>query len=175
MFEKLADRIIETEINFRLSQAEYFTKRILTGVLPVVEFYQPVIEPAEGRLVLAFVEPGAAHFVFLDEVAPDRLLDEKYRDIRRDLYGRVHDVESIELIGGKVKFLDNNSSHNPYELSLHWSKEEVFTGKVYSNTWNHMMSSSPSPLIELRGGYKNIELELRAGNRDDAERWTRGY
>jgi hypothetical protein len=165
----IIENIIREELSFRSSQSRYFRDRRKEGDIVVPTVYQPVIEPEASALRFIFVEPGAIHLVFNDEIAPDGELDRRYREIRRQTYGRVTDVESIEVAGGQADFRDDASGINVYETSLHYQLVGSYQGAVYTNTWNHLMSVSPQPYIQLRGGYRPMAAEVRNGGREDAE------
>lgn len=163
------DNIIQEELYYRASQSQYFRTRAKEGPLVVPAVYQPVIEPAAGALRLIFIEPGAVHLVFDDEVAPDPVLDSRYRQVRQQVYGRTADVESIELVGGDLNFQDDASGLNFYETSVHFQATSPYKGQVYSSTWNHLMSCQPKLPVLIRGGYRPMAAEVRHGSREDAE------
>ena len=164
------DKVMGWEINHQTLQADHFRTRERVGEVVVPEVYLPVFEPPEATLVAIFVEPGAVHLVFLDEVAPNPRLDERYREVRRQLYGRVTDVESVE-VGEQIRFVNNASLLNLYETSLHYSDVAIYKGAIYSNTWNHMLSARPQFWIKARGGYNRVEVEVKEGDREEAGRW----
>lgn len=166
----IVENIIAQEIGFTLRQSQYFQARAKVGAVVVPAVYQPVIEPAEGRLIAIFVEPGAAHLVFQDEIAPVAKLDSRYREIRRGVFGRTHDVESVEFIDGQISFPDASSGpFNLYETSFHFKTSEAYQAAIYSNTWNHLMSAGPQWYIALRGGYQKFDAPVFAGGRQEAE------
>lgn len=165
----IMENIIREELSFRTSQSRYFRTRKKEGDIVVPAVYQPVIEPAASALRLIFVEPGAVHLVFGDEVAPDAELDRRYREIRRRTFGRVTDVESLEISAGQVTFRDDASGMNVYETSIHFYATAPNQGEIYSNTWNHLMSCRSKVPIHLRGGYQLMPAEVRTGSREDAE------
>jgi hypothetical protein len=163
------DNIIREELYYRELQSRYFRSRAKEGPLVVPAIYQPVIEPAEGALRFIFIEPGAVHLVFNDEVAPNPVLDSRYRNVRQELYGRTTDVESIEIAGGDLNFRDDASGLNVYETSAHFQSTAPYQGEVYSSTWNHLMSCRQKLPILVRGGYQLMVAEIRRGSRADAE------
>lgn len=166
----MVESIISREVECQLLQRDYFTKRIKSGAQVVPALFQPVLEPEGGLLNAIFTEPGAVHFVFLDEVAPQGTLDKRYREVRRESFGRVADVESIEIAGTRVTFpWSGLILGNPYEIPLHLTTNESYEGKIYSSTWNHMMGAKPQLFIVLRGGYKEVNVPCYNGGRDDAE------
>lgn len=169
------DFLITQELNHQLRQIDYFRTRTKVGPIMKPEVFQPIFEPEKGLLVAIFTEPGAAHLVFHDEVAPEETWDQLYREHRKRSLGRTSDIESVEIIGSRITFQWSGILPviNPYELGVHPSIEEEYTGKIYSSTWNHMMSGSPTFAIMLRGGYKRVEYKVYSGDRDDAEEYAR--
>jgi len=172
MFEPIIAQVISTEVGHQKIQVDYFQKRAKVGDILRPKVYQPKCEPAEGRLVAIFVEPGAAHLVFRDEIAPQKELDQRYREIRLKVFGRVHDVESVEFVDDQIKFVNNFSFINIYESSLHWTSVETFSGFIFSDTWNHMLSSGGKWVNIFRGGYRETVAEILEGGREAAERWA---
>lgn len=177
----LQDKIIAAELEYARIQSEYFKSLSLLDVTreevtPVV--YVPVFEPDEANLVAIFVEPGLAHLVFKDEIAPTKDLDERYRQERKKIFGRTADVESVELSGSEAVFTNNYSGIQLYETSLHFASVLPYHGVIYSNTWNHLLSTNPCLLIKLRGGYirggyKRVEARVIKGDRTAAEEWAK--
>lgn len=171
----LQDKVIARELEFMKAQSEYFKQ--LSQPLAITarpEIHIPVIEPDEATLIAVFIEPGAIHLVFQDEVAPTRELDERYRQERLKTYGRVADVESVQYSEGPTaKFLNNYSGFQPYQTSMHFAGISPCKGVIYSNTWNHMLSTQPCLFINLRGGYKKVETPVMTGNRSAAEEWAK--
>ena len=167
--------IISKGIEAQLMQRHYFTKRAKVGVMATPTVFQPVIEPEGGILKAIFIEPGAVHLVFLDEVAPFTYLDEKYREYRLKSLGRTADIESFETIDGRVRFTWCGllPLFNPYEQGFHPTTTEDYTGRIYSSTWNHMMASGPQLTITFRGGYREIEAPCYNGDRNDAEEYAK--
>lgn len=172
MWEAIRDKVIATEVEHQKMQIDYFTKREKVGTINRPRFYQPKFEPAAAELVVVYIEPGAAHLVFKDEIAPQKELDERYREVRGKVFGRVHDVESVEFLDGQVKFVNNFAFLNVYETSLHWSSVESFSGFLFSDTWNHMLSAGGKWVNILRGGYREVVPQILEGDRDAAEKWT---
>ncbi len=165
-------KVIETEVAHQQMQAEYFAKREKVGEIVHPQVYQPKREPEAGNLVAIFVEPGVAHLVFRDEIAPIEELDRKYREIRLQVFGRTHDVESVEFIDGGVKFVNNAAFLNIYESNLHWTSLEPYKRAVFTETWNHMLSAGGKWINIIRGGYRMVEAPILDGDRDAAEKWT---
>ena len=166
------EKVIANEINHQNMQRDFFMRREKVGDIVRPKIYQPKMEPAESAVVVIFVEPGAVHLVFRDEIAPQVELDERYREVRQQLYGRVHDIESVEFPKPQwVKFFNNYSFFNIYEVSYHWTSEESYKGAIFSDTWNHMCSAGGNWVNILRGGYKEADVEFREGDREAAERW----
>lgn len=172
MVDTLFDRIIATELEHQKMQLDYFTKREKVGELLRPQVYQPKCEPEEANLVAVFIEPGAVHLVFRDEIAPSHDLDTNYREIRQKVFGRVHDVESVEIIDGQIKFVNNAAFLNLYETSLHWTSVEPSKGAIFSETWNHMLSAGGKWLNIIRGGYRLVEAPIIEGDRSAAEKWS---
>jgi len=166
------DKVIATEIEHQNMQADYFAKRVKEGVILRPQVYQPKREPEAGNLVAIFVEPGAAHLVFGDEIAPVEELDVKYREARERIFGRIHDVESVEVVDETVKFGGNAAFLNLYETSMHWTSAEPYKGAIFSETWNHMLSAGGKWINVVRGGYRMVEVPIIDGDRDAAEKWT---
>lgn len=174
MLEAILEKVIATEGEHQQMQIRYFRAREKVGEILKPKVYQPKHEPQESALVAVFVEPGAAHLVFRDEIAPQKELDERYREIRQRVFGRVHDVESVEVIDGQIKFVNNAAFINVYETSLHWAAVEPYKGAIFSETWNHMLSAGGKWINMLRGGYRLVEAPVQEGDRDAAERWSPG-
>lgn len=186
MLEPIIEKVIANEVQHRQMQIDYFKKREKVGDVVRPTVYQPKHESADADLVVIFVEPGAVHLVFRDEIAPWQQLDEQYREIRKKLFGRVHDVESVELVQGEtappirmeagttpqVRFVNNFSFFNFYETSVHWTSVETYTGSIFSDTWNHMLSGGGKWINVMRGGYRKVAAEILEGDREAAERWV---
>ena len=172
MWEAIIERVIATEVEHQKMQIDYFTKREKVGEILKPEVYQPKHEPEEGRLVAVFIEPGAAHLVFRDAIAPSSELATRYRDVRQKVFGRVHDVESVEFVDGKIKFINNFSFFNLYETPLHWSSIEADKGALFSDTWNHMLSAGGKWINIIRGGYRLVPVTYTEGDRQAAEKWS---
>jgi len=147
-----------------------------------VEVYMPRGDRA--RTLAAFVdgERCAVHIVWSDEYVPGpRLLDEAYRALRRRMYGRTTDVETVAIdydpasAAARLVFHTTFGEPNPYQLSVHNDAAAGirWTGvvRVYSWTWNHLMSWRPSPWVEALGGYRVERPRLLHGSRRDAERY----
>jgi len=174
MWDVIMEKVIAVEVEHQKMQIDYFTRREKFGDIVRPRVYQPKIEPAGAELVAVFVEPGAAHLVFRDEIAPQKELDETYRETRQKVFGRIHDVESVEFMDGHVKFVNNFSFLNIYESSFHWPSVETFSGIIFSDTWNHMLSHGGKWVNVLRGGYREIVPQILEGDRAAAEKWAPG-
>ncbi|KKM94727.1 hypothetical protein LCGC14_1195390 [marine sediment metagenome] len=172
MLDAIVERVIATEVEHQMMQVRYFRDREKVGEVLTPKVYQPKHEPEATALAAVFVEPGAVHLVFRDEVGPTSGLDSWYREVRQKVFGRVHDVESVEVIDGQLKFIGNAAFINVYETSLHWSTVEPSRGAIFSETWNHMLSAGGKWLNILRGGYRLVEAPVQEGGRDAAERWS---
>ncbi|KKM91166.1 hypothetical protein LCGC14_1231340 [marine sediment metagenome] len=164
-------KVITTEVSHQQMQVDYFAKREKVGTISPPQVYQPKNEPEAGNLVAIFVEPGAAHLVFGDEIAPNEELDRKYREVRLQVFGRTHDVESVEFIEGEVKFVNNAAFLNIYESNLHWSTREPYKRAVFTETWNHMLSAGGKWINVIRGGYRLVKAPILEGDRAAAEKW----
>jgi hypothetical protein len=161
------------ELDIQLRQRQLFQKRIKLGPEVTPFFYQPVFETDESILRAVFIAPGEVHMVFLDEIAPSRLWDEWYRQLRIENLGRKADIESIEINESQVIYHWCYSFANVYETGIHYSGRQKWTGSIFSNTWNHMLSNSTQLPVLLRGGYKLIEPEIHYGGRDAAEDYAK--
>ena len=166
------ESVIATEVEHQKIQSDYFMKRVKAGNTVRPKVYQPNVEPEGSGLVAIFVEPGAAHLVFRDEIAPQEELDERYREARKIIFGRTHDVESVEFLDGHVKFVNNSSLFNIYEASFHWNSVDTFRGSVFSDTWNHMLSAGGKWVNMIRGGYRLALAQYIEGDREAAEKWS---
>lgn len=171
MDSSMWDRVIATEIEHQQMQAEYFAKRVREGPIVEPQVYQPKKEPEAGNLVAIFVEPGAAHLVFGDEIAPVEELDVKYREVREKVFGRTFDIESVEYLENEIKFVNNAAFLNIYESSLHWTSVEPNKGAIFTETWNHMLSAGGKWINIIRGGYRLVGAPVIRGDRAAAEKW----
>ncbi|MBA7571385.1 hypothetical protein ES708_13147 [subsurface metagenome] len=167
------DLKIAEDLDCQILQREFFRLRPKLGpeVTPVV--YQPVFEPEEALLCAIFVAPGETHLVFKDEVAPTRGWDEWYRAYRIQNLGRASDIESLEITDNEVAYHWCYSFLNLYETGMHYSGSQPWTGKIYSSTWNHMLTNKAQLPILLRGGYRKMEPEIYYGDRDAAEEYAK--
>jgi len=165
------EKLIATEVEHQKMQSDYFAKREKVGTTRDVIVYQPKHEPEECNLVAIFVEPGAAHLVFKDEIAPIKELDQQYREVRRKIFGRTHDVESVEFMEEGIKFVNNAAFLNIYESSLHWTSVEPYENAIFSETWNHMLSAGGKWINIIRGGYRLVSANIIPGDRAAAEKW----
>lgn len=164
---------IAGDLDCQIRQRQYFRLRAKLGpeVTPVV--FQPIFELEESLLCAIFIAPGENHLVFKDEVAPTRLWDEWYRKFRILNLGRASDIESVEITDGKIIYHWCYSFLNLYETGMHYSGRQPFTGRIYSSTWNHMLTNKAETPILLRGGYKEMEPEIYYGDRDAAEEYAK--
>ncbi len=172
MIDAFFEQLIATEVEHQRMQIDYFMKREKVGEVLKPSVFQPKREPEESALVAIFVEPGAAHLVFRDEIAPNENLDTRYREVRQSIFGRIHDVESVEFIGDQIKFIGNAALFNLYETSLHWSTVEPNKGSIFSETWNHMLSAGGKWINVFWGGYRLVAVPILNGDREAAERWS---
>lgn len=169
----IRDLKIKEELILQIRQIELFRRRAKLGPEIVSAFFQPVIEPEEGRLCAIFIAPGENHFVFRDEVAPMQLWDEWYRAWRLYTLGRSADIESIEILDDEIRYYACFSWANLYETGFHYSGKQPWTGEIYSSTWNHMLTNKPAAPILWRDGYRRVETEIYYGDRDAAEEFAR--
>ena len=146
-----------------------------------VEVYMPRGDRARTLAAFIDVDRCAVHIVWSDEYVPVPLLDEAYRALRRRIYGRTTDVETVAIDydpasgAARLVFHTTFGEPNPYQLSVHndAAARTRWTGvvRVYSWTWNHLMSWRPSPWVEALGGYWVERPRLLHGSRGDAERY----
>ena len=176
-------KIIRDEFRFKTLESQYYTAQAVPTTIDssnfIPTFKQPTFEPEQGLLIACFHEAisdtsAFYHLVFTDEVAPNKELDKEYRKIRAKEYGRIRDVESVEIkiVGGKPKlfhFENDAAFGQPYETSIHFKEEPKYTGIIHSQTWNHLLGAYPNLLILLRGGYKEVTPKYIKGSRQDAE------
>ncbi len=164
---------IAEDLDLQIRQRDHFRLRAKLGpeVTPVV--YQPLFEPEESLLCAIFIAPGENHLVFLDEIAPTKAWDEWYRAYRIENLGRASDIESLEISDTDIFYHWCYSFANLYETGMHYSGSQPWTGKIYSSTWNHMLTNKPAIPILLRGGYKRMEPEIYYGDRDAAEEYAK--
>jgi len=59
------------------------------------------------------------------------------------------------------------------ESGLHYSGRQDWTGRIYSSTWNHMLTNRAEIPILLRGGYRRMDPEIYYGDRDAAEEYAK--
>lgn len=159
------------------TQRGYFKEFKREVKVKKVEIYVPRFETREAGVRAVFVEPGALHIVFNDEVFPlDEDIDEKYRKMRRRVFGRTADVESLEVsitVVEHATFPLTSALPNPvYESSVHGYDIQPWTGRIFKNTWNGLLSTFPNPGIVAKGGYVKAGFELRKGDRREAERYA---
>jgi len=192
--EPIIKTIIKGEIASQVFQQKYYKALPRAAdiseyeeVLPTI--YVPKKDGAE--LIIVFVEGGPVlgrvhfHLVFSDEYAPISAVDEMYRKIRKAWFGRTADIETVGIdlwhLGPSLprptpfltsaEFLTTHSGLNPYEVSIHHSGREMYFKEIYVNTWNHLMSCSPSIWLFF-GGYTKTKPEFAIGGREDAERFA---
>ena len=89
-------------------------------------------------------------FLFLDEDRPNMCEDCLYDHIRRPLFGRWSDIESVVIIGDKVEFPGTHSGEQKWnakvpehgeasiELSTFEKKDDT-DPIIWVNTWNHLL------------------------------------
>lgn len=186
------ESLIDTELGYRYQQSTFFQHRQKEGPIVTPEVWVPCWDPA--GLGAIFIEPGAFHLVFRDEVAPQSDFDKAYRARRQEIYGRTTDVESVEVIQGPevykgrqgilnfipkytrpevVSLLNNASGINIYETSMHFAMTGPWERRIYSNTWNHMLGTKQNLAIRARGGYIMALPVIIDGDREEAEQWLK--
>lgn len=179
---RAAELLFAYEDTFQRIQDSYFQKVYTTGarsrvegIVRNVQIYMPRRDRAKV-LAVFFDDYGGVHIVWSDEYVPLPGLDHAYREIRREKYGRTADVESIHIVGEKVKFPTTYGPPNVYETSIHSDGEESLNAPltIYVWTWNHLMALNPSVDVLMKGGYYLATgYEVRRGTRRDAERYAR--
>lgn len=146
--------------------------------LASLHLFVPKWEPLDGEVEAVFVEPGALHVVYRDEVFPlSKAVDASYRELRREQYGRTMDIETVYVdeseTGGTALFETTSAGINPYETNWHFTDRQPWSGALYKTTWNGLMTTRPAAAITLRGGYRESGLTLYYGAREDAEAFAR--
>jgi len=187
MIEQIANLIASIEFEAYKKQLAYFRPLLKPRVLAYsVEDLIPkkimLAKPDKANLVALFCEPGPdrlfLHLVFDDEYFPIDPVDEIYKEVRKEKFGRTADVESVEIRPGLIRmvnFVTTYCGPNVYETSAHFDGKEPFLGTLYIDTWNHLMSCLPSPAVLIRHGFKEAkDFEIREGTRKDAEEFARG-
>jgi len=167
------DLRIEADLGSQIRQRELFRLRAKLGPEVVPAVFQPAIEPEESLLCAVFIAPGENHLVFRDEIAPTKAWDEWYRGYRIRNLGRAADIESVEVTEKEVFYHWCYSFVNLYESGMHYSGRQAWTGKIYSSTWNHMLTNRPEFPILIRGGYREMDPEVYYGDRDAAEEYAK--
>jgi len=185
-YTQLANIIANIELNAYKKQLAYFKPLPKPRVLAYsVEDLMPekimLAKPDKANLVALFYEPGPdrlfLHLVFDDEYFPIDPIDNIYRKIRKEKFGRTADVESVEIRPGLIRmanFVTTYCGPNVYETSIHFDGREPFLGTLYVDTWNHLMSCLPAPAVLSRYGFKEAkDYIIREGTREDAEEFAR--
>ena len=186
IYYKIAEFLARREYVAQMIQRQYFRPlkppkfRLFT-----IEDVKPnrimIAKPDKARVLKVFYEIGQDrayfHIVFNDEYFPNSIIDKIYREIRKRMFGRTADVESVEIVRrGPLWFGNFVSTYvgpNLYETSVHLDGTEPYTRTIYVDTWNHLMSTIPAPQILARYGYKDIgKFELVPGTREDAEEYA---
>jgi len=183
---KIAEFLVRQEYKAQMKQKLYFKPlpipkyRVfeLEDVMPNVI---KIAKPDKAKILKVFYEIGPDrayfHIVFDDEYFPNSAVDKIYRELRKAIFGRTADVESVELrktnLGWVGNFISTYVGPNVYETSVHLDGTEPYTNTIYVDTWNHLMSCLPAPQIVLRYGYKETnKFELVQGTREDAEKYA---
>ena len=119
------------------------------------------------------------HFVWDNEYFRlSKTIDEKYREVRKKIFGRVGDVESIVIFpkSNFIRYLYNNQSFGTYDLPLHIKAVEfIYIPAIFVNSWNHMLSERFSLHITKRlgGYYRAKDFIIKEGTRCDAEEFVK--
>jgi hypothetical protein len=177
---KAAELLFKYEDTFQKIQSEYFRKLYEIGakapmaVVDIVQNLQLFVPHRDRARVLAifYDDAGGIHIVWSDEYVPLDPIDKAYREIRKRVYGRTTDVESVHIVSDKVKFVTTYGPPNIYETSMHSDGEVKLSLPLtlYSWTWNHLMATIPSMDVIVKGGYYLArDYKIRKGTRDDAE------
>ena len=184
-YERFANFLVNMEIRAYQRQLAYFRplprpKVLAYSIEDVIPRRIFIAKPDKANLLAVFVEPGEdrvfLHLVFDDEYFPNSIIDKIYRAIRKLKFGRTADVESVEIrpLARLANFVSTYCGPNIYETSIHFDGIEPFTGALYVDTWNHLMSCLPSPAVALRYGFKEAkDYEIYEGTRKDAEEFAR--
>jgi len=106
------------------------------GLNPLIAVYWYVHETQSGKVI-------EYTLVFADEDHP--LIDQTYDVIRLWRFGRIEDTEYylVYVTTNKAKFPGSYSGDQTFFTirPAHLTGSEPYSGKIYINTWNHMMSS----------------------------------
>jgi hypothetical protein len=128
--------------------------------------------------------------LFLDEDRPNACEDCLYDTIRRPLFGRFSDIESLFIIADKVEFPGTHAgeqnwtakvpSHNEstLEFSVFEKKEECPV--LWINTWNHLIGEKNNntemdmtyQCAQPAGGIESLENKdfvVRIGSREEVD------
>jgi len=183
---KIAEFLVRQEYKAQMKQKSYFKplpipKYRVLELEDITPHTIKIAKPDKAKILKVFYEMGPDrayfHIVFDDEYFPNSAVDKIYRELRKAIFGRTADVESVELrktnLGWVGNFVSTYVGPNIYETSVHLDGTEPYTNTIYVNTWNHLMSSLPAPQIVVRYGYKEInKFELVQGTRENAEEYT---
>lgn len=146
-----------------------------TVATPTVDFHG---KNQLTTVYIAMYENGAEiTLLFLDEDRPNACEDCLYDTIRRPLFGRCSDVESVIIIGNEMVFPGTYSadqtwttkvpSHNEASISL--DKFEKHDGGeiiIFVNTWNHLLGeTNTNPNQEM-----TYQHSHPAGTNEDLEK-----
>lgn len=174
----VAEALFLKKDHFRRWQKNYIQDfrraRVATrSVPPLVEefrFFMHRKDPME--LVVVYIEgfeggDGMFHLVFSDEEFAVARVDEKYRELRQERYGRTMDVETIAIKQGFTVFPQDFAGIQPYNTSIHMSSVTLMR-TVFSSTWNHLFHFTWKPWESLKD-YREVAPPLLRGTREDAE------
>ncbi len=148
-------------------------------------------------LYVAIYENGTElTLLFLDEDRPNACGDCFYDTIRRPLFGRYSDIESVLIIDDKVHFPGTYSGDQTWKavapahmekiLDLAaFEKDEANNPILWINTWNHLIgeknNNTTMPITyqkaQAAGGIESLENKdfvVRRGSRDDVDARFKG-
>jgi hypothetical protein len=146
--------------------------------------------------VAAYENGTELTFLFLDEDRPNVCEDFLYDNIRRPLFGRFSDIESVIIINDKVEFPGTYSAeqkwtekiphHNEATLDISvFEKKDNADPIFWVNTWNHLLGEkNNNTAMEITfqrpqkaGGVEsleNMDFVLRKGSRNDVDARFKG-
>lgn len=135
-------------------------------------------------------------FLFLDEDRPNMCEDFVYDQIRRPLFGRASDIESVVIINDKVVFPGTHSGEQKWDVKVpahgeksidisNFAKQDDTDIIVWVNTWNHLLGeTNTNPGMDITyqrameaGGVesmKNKNFVIRKGSRAEVDARFKG-
>ena len=149
-------------------------------------------------LYVAVYENGTElTLLFLDEDRPNACGDCFYDTIRRPLFGRFSDIESVIIIGNEVHFPGTYSAdqtwktmapaHNEKVVDLAtFEKRETNEPIFWINTWNHLIGDKNNNTTmdityqqaQAAGGIENVankDFVVRKGSRAEVDARFKGF